>query len=215
MKRFIFLFLFLIVIMRIDSQNIFQGFVNVKDVDSSIVVDLMYAKSDNFVGEKMYDFEDAYLHLKAAKAIKKANTQLKRINPNLRLIIYDAARPMSVQRKMWNKVKGTRQQNYVSNPANGGGLHNYGLAVDVSIINIAKGDTLPMGTKVDALISLSHIDEEEELVNKGFITSIAVKNRSLLRMVMKNAGFYPLKSEWWHFNYTTRTDARANYKVIQ
>lgn len=213
MKRTAFLFFFFIAIIKIGAQNIFRDFVNVKDMDSTIVVDLMYAKSDNFTGEKMYDFRDAYLHHKAAKAIKKANALLKNINPDLRLVIYDAARPMSVQQKMWNKVKGTSQQNYVSNPANGGGLHNYGLAVDVSIINIS-GDTLPMGTIVDALIPLSHIDKERELMNKGMITKEAVRNRLLLRRVMKNAGFYPLRSEWWHFNYTTRSDAKANYRVI-
>ena len=120
---------------------------------------------------------------------------------------------MHVQQKMWNKVKGTPQQNYVSNPANGGGLHNYGLAVDISIID-SNGDTLPMGTTVDALTPLSHIDKEQELVRKGKISSEAAHNRALLRTIMKKAGFRPLRSEWWHFNYTTRANARANYKAI-
>ena len=171
----------------------FSGLVDIQSIDSTIVVDLMYSKADNFVGEKMYSRE---------------------INPSLRLIIYDAARPMSVQQKMWNKVKGTRQQNYVSNPANGGGLHNYGLAVDVSIVD-AKGDTLPMGTRVDALTSLSHIDRESELVRRGKISTEARRNRELLRMVMQKAGFRSLRSEWWHFNYTTRADAKANYRVVK
>ena len=173
----------------------------------------MYARADNFVGEKMYGFSEAYLHPTAARAVKKANALLRKINPSLRLIIYDAARPMSVQRKMWNKVKGTRQQNYVSNPANGGGLHNYGLAVDVSIVD-NKGDTLTMGTLVDALTPLSHIDKEAALVKAGRLTSEAVRNRELLRRVMREAGFRSLRSEWWHFNFTTRADARANYRVI-
>lgn len=173
----------------------------------------MYAKADNFVGEKMYNFSEAYLHPKAAEALKKANRMLKEINPHLHLRVYDAARPMHVQQKMWNKVKGTAQQNYVSNPANGGGLHNYGLAVDVSIAD-SKGDTLPMGTTVDALTYKSHIDKEQELVNKGKITAEAAKNRQLLRKIMKKAGYRPLRSEWWHFNYTTRADAKKNYKAI-
>ena len=33
------------------AQNMFKGFVNIEDIDSTIVVDLMYAKADNFVGE--------------------------------------------------------------------------------------------------------------------------------------------------------------------
>lgn len=195
------------------AQPGFKGLVNIKDVDSTVIVDLMYARADNFVGEKMYGFSEAYLHPTAARAVKRANALLRKINPSLRLIIYDAARPMSVQRKMWNKVKGTRQQNYVSNPANGGGLHNYGLAVDVSIVD-NKGDTLTMGTLVDALTPLSHIDKEAALVKAGRLTSEAVRNRELLRRVMREAGFRSLRSEWWHFNLTTRADARANYRVI-
>lgn len=194
------------------AQN-FKGLVNIQKVDSTISVDLMYAKSDNFVGEKMYNFNEAYLHPKAAEALKKANKLLKEINPNLHLRVYDAARPMRVQQKMWNKVKGTAQQNYVSNPANGGGLHNYGLAVDVSIAD-SRSDTLPMGTTIDALTPISHIDREGELVKDGKISKEAAKNRLLLRTIMKKAGFRPLRSEWWHFNYTTRSDARKNYKVI-
>ena len=187
---------------------------NIKDIDPSIKVELMYAKSDNFVGEKMYSFEEAYLHPKAAKAVAVANEMLGRIHPGWRLIIYDATRPMSVQQKMWDKVKGTGMQNYVSNPKNGGGLHNYGLAVDVSIMDV-NGDSIPMGTRVDALTHLSHIDNEEELVEEGCMSLQAIENRRLLRRVMREAGFLTIRTEWWHFNFTTRSDARANYKAVE
>ena len=212
MKKSSLVLLLLTTITSLTAQN-FKGLVDIQKIDSTITVELMYAKPDNFVGEKMYNFDKAYLHPKAAAAIKEANRLLKEINPTLHLHIYDAARPMKVQQKMWNKVKGTAQQNYVSNPANGGGLHNYGLAVDVTIAN-SKGDTLPMGTIVDALTPTSHIDCEEELVKTGKITKEAAKNRQLLRKVMQKAGFRSLRSEWWHFNYTTRADARKNYKAI-
>ena len=195
------------------SQN-FNGMVNIKEIDSTIAVDLMYAKSDNFVGEKMYGFTEAYLHPCTAKALSKANTIIRKIHPGWRICVYDAARPMSVQQKMWNKVKGTAQQNYVSNPANGGGLHNYGLGVDVSILN-EMGDSIPMGTKVDALTRMSHIDKEEELVEQGKMSREAMENRELLRKAMEDSGFHPIRTEWWHFNYTTRADARANYRVIE
>lgn len=196
-----------------NAQN-FDGLVNIKEIDSTMAVDLMYAKEDNFVGEKMYGFTEAYLHPKAAEALAKANSIIKEKRPGWRICIYDAARPMSVQRKMWNKVKGTTQQNYVSNPANGGGLHNYGLAADVSIVD-ENGDSITMGTKVDALTKLSHIDNEEKLVEQGKMTRESMENRRLLRSAMEDAGFHAIRTEWWHFNYTTRSDARKNYKVIE
>ena len=201
-------------VLNMNAQPPMEGFLRVKDLDNSIEVEMMYAKSDNFVGEAMYDFTEAYLHPKAAKAVVKANALLAKYHPGWRICIYDATRPMSVQQKMWDKVKGTPQQNYVSNPNNGGGLHNYGLAVDVSIID-EKGDSIDMGTTVDALTSTSHIDKEEELVAQGKITQEAMENRRLLRKVMQEAGFKPLRTEWWHFNYTTRADAKKNYKVVK
>ena len=196
------------------AQAPLEGFINIKDIAPSIKVELMYASGDNFTGEKMYDFHEAYLHPKAAKALAEANSILNRIHPGWKLIVYDATRPMSVQQKMWDKVKGTKLQNYVSNPRNGGGLHNYGLAVDVSIAD-ENGDSIPMGTKVDALTHLSHIDNEEELIEEGKMSKEAIENRRLLRRVMREAGFLTIRTEWWHFNITTRSDARANYKVIE
>ena len=65
-----------------------------------------------------------------AAALKKAQAELRQIRPDLSLIIFDATRPMSVQQTMWNAVKNTNHSFYVSNPANGGGMHNYGMAVD-------------------------------------------------------------------------------------
>ena len=169
------------------------GLVNIAELDSSITVKLMYTQADNFTGEVLYDdLSEAYLHPDAA---------------------YDAARPMSVQKKMWNVVKGTPKYKYVSNPNRGGGLHNYGLAVDISIQD-SLGQPLPMGTKVDHLGIEAHITQESELVRNGKISEAERQNRILLRRVMKEAGFRALPSEWWHFNFCSRDVARQKYKVI-
>ena len=192
-----------------------QGLVDILSVDSTIQVSLMYARPDNFTGKILYtDLREAYLHPKAAAALARAQQALRRLHPELSLKIYDATRPMSVQQKMWNTVAGTKQQNYVSNPRNGGGMHNYGLAVDITLCKAATGDTLDMGTQVDFLGPYAHIDDEAGLVAKHIITSEAKKNRELLRKVMKEAGFIPLKTEWWHFNLVSRNEARQKYKVI-
>jgi D-alanyl-D-alanine dipeptidase len=191
-----------------------QGMVNVKDKDASLFVSLMYSRADNFTGRVLYgDLRDAYLHPEAARAVAKAQKRLKELHPGLSLIIYDACRPMSIQRKMWNAVKGTPKYYYVSNPAHGGGLHNYGLAVDISICNL-KGDTVPMGTKIDYMGVAAHIDNEAHLVNMHKISRTARKNRLLLRSVMRYAGFRPLRTEWWHFNLKSRNVARKHYKAV-
>lgn len=186
-----------------------QGYVNIKDVDPTIQVSLMYTRPDNFTGRVLYtDLKDAYLHPDAAQALKKCQQRLKQLHPELSLIIYDAARPMSVQQKMWDVVKGTSKNIYVSNPANGGGLHNYGFAVDITICD-AKGDSIPMGTKIDYMGRAAHPEFEDEMVRKGIITQEAVENRKLLRDVMAAGGFKVLKTEWWHFNLKTRAQIKA------
>lgn len=191
------------------------GYVNIHDLDSTIQVDLMYSRADNFTGKVLYtDLKEAYLHPKAAKALVVAQQLLKAERPDLSLKIYDAARPMHIQQRMWNVVKGTPQQNYVSNPKNGGGLHNYGMAVDVTLC-YENGDTLDMGTIIDYLGKWAHIDIEDDMMKNGIISKEAYNNRRLLRDIMKRAGFKALRSEWWHFNYITRAEAKAHYKVIK
>ena len=193
-----------------------QGMVNVQLLDSTIHVSLMYSRPDNFTGTVLYtDLRDAYLHPKAVEALLKAQKRLRQLRPDLSIIVFDAARPMSIQQKMWDKVKGTSKYFYVSNPANGGGMHNYGLAVDISLCNAATGDTIPMGTTIDHMSPLSHITDEPSLVSNGLISPEALANRQLLRSVMTYAGFKPLATEWWHFNLVSRAVARKYYNVIK
>lgn len=191
------------------------GLVNIAHVDSTILVQLMYATPGNFTGEQLYgDLTEAYLHPDAAAAVAKAQQILKSLHPSYKLIVYDAARPMSVQQKMWDAVKGTPKYIYVSNPAHGGGLHNYGLAVDISIAD-SLNTPLPMGTEVDFMGAASHITNEAQLVKEKKITAWERDNRLLLRKVMKEAGFRPLPGEWWHFNLCSRKEAMARYSLIK
>lgn len=186
-----------------------QGFVDIRSIDPSIKVSLMYTRPDNFTGKVLYtDLNKAYLHPLAAEALKKAQTELKKTHPQWSLIVYDATRPMSVQQKMWDVVKGTSKNIYVSNPANGGGLHNYGFAVDVSICN-EQGDTIPMGTIIDHLGREAQPKLEEEMLSRGVVSQEALSNRRLLRQVMAAGGYKVLSTEWWHFNLKTRKQVKA------
>ena len=80
-------------------------------------------------------------------------------------------------------------------------MHNYGMAVDISICKSSWNDatwrdgatrciidTIPMGTKVDHMGLVSHIDKENELVSHRLISREAFANRRLLREVMSAAG---------------------------
>ena len=47
------------------------------------------------------------------------------------------------------------------------------------------------------------------------ISEEAVRNRQLLRLIMREAGFRALNSEWWHFNLCSREVAKQRYKRIE
>lgn len=198
----------------LDEKLESAGYLDVVKINPSIKVELMYGRDDNFTGQVLYHgLTRAWLHPEAAASLDSAQRVLSRLRPGYTLLVKDAARPMSVQRSMFNSVKGTPQANYVANPANGGGLHNYGMAVDLTILD-PSGNEIDMGTPVDHLGPEANIWREDQLVASGYMTAEARANRRLLRRVMTEAGFTPLRSEWWHFNRVSKAEAKRCYKRL-
>ena len=191
------------------------GLVDVSTLDAGIKVQMVYATPYNFMGKVLYeDLNRAYLQPDVAQKLLAAYKALQKLRPDLTLIVYDAARPVSIQREMWNMVKGTDWDYYVANPEKGGGMHNFGAAVDLSLMD-CTGKTLEMGTPYDYFGEEANIDKEEELVRKGLITPRELKNRLLLRKIMTEAGFRTVKSEWWHFNSCSLDEAKQRYNIIE
>ena len=190
-----------------------MGFVDVQTLDPTIQVDLKYSSTDNFMGINMYgDLHKAYLRPEIAKMVVNAQKHLKEVNPEYTLVIYDAARPLSAQRMMYNKVQGTPFTDYVAKPVNGGGYHNYGCAVDVTILH--NGHPLDMGAGFDEFTDMSHINNEKSNLKKGKLSQEAYDNRQTLRNAMKKAGFDTYRFEWWHFQHYTKKYMRSHLKSI-
>lgn len=191
-----------------------QNLVIVNEMDTTIFFDLKYATTDNFTKTILYDsLLNIYLHPLAADKLIKAQKRLKTIHPKYSLLVYDAVRPLSVQKRMFQVVQNTQYAAYVANPSRTG-LHNYGMAVDLTICD-EKGNPLDMGTPFDYFGSAAGINKEAELVEKGILTKQQVKNRQLLRNIMLYAGFLTIRGEWWHFNAVSLSEAKKNYKVIE
>ena len=54
------------------------GYENIAERDTSIAIDLMYARADNFVGRVLYaDLREAYLHPVAMECLLKAQRLLR------------------------------------------------------------------------------------------------------------------------------------------
>lgn len=188
------------------------GLVDIATFDKSIIVNLKYATTDNFVGKNMYGtFRKAYFRPEIAKALVRVQSALKRYNPHYSLIIYDASRPQSVQRTMYDIVKDTPYRRYVAKP-NRGGHHNFGIAVDISIT--CDGIPIDMGTGFDSFSEVSHIDNEAVLLKSGKLSKQAFANRKLLRRLMREQGFTTYRREWWHFQQYDINYARKHFKLL-
>ena len=188
------------------------GLVDIATLDKSIIVDMKYATTDNFVGKNMYgDFKKAYFRPEIARAIVRVQAALRKYNPRYSLIIYDASRPQSVQRTMYDIVKNTPYRRYVAKP-NRGGHHNFGIAVDISIA--CDGVPLDMGTGFDSFSVVSHIDNENMLLKTGKLSKQAYENRQLLRRLMRAQGFTTYRREWWHFQQYEINYARQHFRLL-
>lgn len=191
------------------------GLVRVNGRDSALRVRLKYATPDNFTGRVLYpDMRDAWLRPEAAEKLLRAQQLLTELRPGWHLLVYDAVRPFRIQRKMWEVARQSDMRYYVANPAKGGGLHNYGMAVDVMLTD-AAGEPVPMGTPYDYPGTESYTSREDSLLAAGKISREAYDNRRLLRRVMTEAGFRPITREWWHFNACTLKEAQKNYPRIE
>jgi len=199
---------------HLEQRLIDQGLVNIHSLASDILVELKYSSPDNFLGRDMYgDLTSCYLQPKAAKMLKEAQRLLKRTHPELTLLVYDGARPRSVQRNMWALVVNTPSQGYVANPERGS-VHNYGSAIDLTLATQA-GTPLDMGTPYDYFGKLAQPRFEDDFLAQQALTKEQVQNRRLLRRVMTTAGFQSISNEWWHFNAVPVKIARSTYTIIE
>lgn len=191
------------------------GLIDVSLLNPNIVVDLRYGTDSNFLSLNIYGgLNKAYLEENTAKKLALAQFALSAKHPELSIKVWDAARPVSCQRKMWNSVKLPAEEKgrFVSNPKNHS-LHNYGCAVDVTLV-MSDGTELDMGTRFDQFDSLSQPKYESMMLLSGQLTTLQVSNRQLLREIMTGVGFTTISSEWWHFNACTREFAKTHYRVI-
>lgn len=200
-----------------EKKMIQQGLVNVKEIDSSILVGLKYSTTDNFVGKDVYGcITNCFMQKRPAQMLKKANALLQQKNPNYRLLVYDGGRPLSIQKVLWNTLSQyppKERAKYVANPAEGS-IHNYGSAVDLTIAT-ADGKALDMGTKYDYFGELAYPVKEDFFLAQKKLTKQQVANRILLRNVMEAVGFMPIDYEWWHFNAVSRREAKQIYQIIE
>ena len=170
------------------------GLVEPTQLDSSLVLDIRYATSNNFAGRQVYPSPRCYLREDIARRLLAVQKQLRA--KGLGLKVYDCYRPFSVQEEFWRIMP---DQRYVMQPTrdeNGrmvkSSRHNRGAAVDVTLVDKA-GRELAMPTEYDDFTEKAHR-------GSPLASSQARKNSAQLEKAMVAQGFDPLPTEWWHFD---------------
>jgi len=174
-----------------------SAFVTLSELDSSFVLDVKYATTENFTGKVLYDCETCLLRKVAAEALIAAQRHFQQEGYAIK--IYDCYRPHSVQKMMWEMVPDPR---YVADPSKGS-MHNRGLAVDISLIDLSTGKELEMGSDYDFFGQVSHHAYTK-------LPDNVIANREYLKNTMAEFGFDPITSEWWHYSYREQFFAVSN-----
>ena len=170
-------------------------------------------KKNYFRENYYYGLKKAYLRKEVAIKLSEAQRILKTHNPKFSLLILDAARPRSVSKIMYEKMKGTKFEKYVANPKKGS-MHNYGIAVDITIVD-EKSKELDMGFSPFRKSRLELYWQFAKMKMGFKLNKEQTENRKILSDRMKMAGFLPLSFEWWHFNGIPKDQARRKYEIIE
>ena len=157
-----------------------------------------------------------------------AQQYLSEINPQLKLALFDAWRPISVQKFMFDytvqeicRSKGI----VIDDMSNKGDIidvieevgcfwarpssnpltpppHSTGAAIDLTLSDM-NGNPLDLGGEIDFIGAESSPDfyKEDNLGIPCSKNQVFHNRRSLLFSVMDQAGFVQHPNEWWHFSY--------------
>lgn len=182
---------------------------------------LAYATKDNFLGRIVDGYsEDAtdvcLLSRQAAYALCHVQNDLNK--QQLGLYIYDAYRPLRAVKDFakWfteppaNKFELEKKKMHYPNlnktdlgpmgytPSHVS-KHNFGTAVDLTLISLENFLPLNMGACFDFFDEISHHSASNTQIGEE-----AFNNRAILLRAMQAHGFVPYPKEYWHYDYQIR-----------
>lgn len=203
-----------------------SGFVNLgqffEDQGLHLATEVRYFGTDNFVGAPIdgYQAGKIFITEEAAQGLLIAGARLQ--NQGLAFKVFDGYRPQQAvdhfvrwakdleDTKMKSKYyPRVEKRNLFSDgyiAARSG--HSRGSTLDLTLVSIADGAELDMGTGWDYFDLLSWPSSDG-------VSAAQKSNRILLREAMVSVGFRPLKEEWWHFTLENEpfTESYFNFPI--
>ena len=183
-----------------------SGFCLLTDYVPHAIQEIRYYSTYNFIGERIDGYEEpcALITVEAARALKAACNEFNVLG--YRPKVFDAYRPAAAVKHFvfWaledddTRMKpyfypeidktDTIRLGYIAKQSS----HSRGSTVDLTLLDMATGKEVDMGTPFDYFGELSHPDNRD-------VTDEQYANRMLLQRVMTRYGFVPYECEWWHF----------------
>jgi D-alanyl-D-alanine dipeptidase len=189
-----------------DEEDGKQHFVYIQESIPDIVMDVRYFSDDNFLGVRVDGYKKAEILLSREAAVALLEVQTKLNQQELGLKVFDAYRPqkavdhfvrwaedptdMLTKDKYYPDIPKDRlfELGYISKKSG----HTRGSTLDLTVVNLATGEELDMGSPWDFFGDVSHHDSP-------LVDDEATMNRNLLRGLMIEQGFRPAVTEWWHY----------------
>src|SRR6266404_1626508 len=178
---------------------------DVRTLDPKIVVDLRYATANNFTGAPLpgYLANRAFMRREAAAALARVEGDLQA--RRLGLKVFDAYRPVRATLAMVDWTQRVNRPDlltdgYIASRSR----HNLGLAIDLTLIDLATGRELEMGTPFDTFSAAAHTANA---------SGEAAANRQKLKEAMEREGFVNYDQEWWHFSFAVPNPLRFDRPI--
>lgn len=207
------------------AQELPPDFVYLKNIDATILQDMRYASSNNFMGKPAKGYLKGECILKHDAAIALKNVQKELAQTNQTLVVFDCYRPQKAVTDFVNWVNASDEFNskyypktnrskliqdgYIAAKSN----HSRGFTIDLAIAPIRKPwvkwwrpnvcgnrrDKIihDFGTPFDCFDIASATDFKD--INKK-----AKTNRQKLKQIMEKHGFNNYADEWWHYTLKTQ-----------
>ncbi len=178
--------------------------VDVREIDSTIVVNARYAGSDNFTTTPLpgYHANRALLRREAADALARAQHELRRQGYGLK--VWDGYRPVRATLAMVEWAERAGRDDLLNGWIARRSRHNLGLAVDVTLVALDTGEPVDMGTDFDTFTRAAHT---------GAATGDVAWNRQRLVEALEAQGFSNYFREWWHFDYRAGNPLRFDLPI--
>jgi D-alanyl-D-alanine dipeptidase len=205
-----------------------SSFVALDEVDDTILQDMRYATTYNFVGRRIDGYREplCILTRRAAKALERAQDAVREKGYTLK--VYDCYRPQRavdhfvrwsengsrrMKREFYPRVDKTRlfDEGYIARRSG----HSRGGTVDLTLVEL-PAKPQPIWTRREFGLVPCTAPKRRRFPDNSIgmgtsydcfdtkshtenATGRARRNRLLLKRAMEDAGFEPYANEWWHF----------------